>query len=209
MNVSAIQARLTSTDVGVLEQARAFTTELLESEMQRGSDAEGRAATTLAAIGVVAGFGVAAAPSATHDPGSQWILFVAYCVALAFLIRGAYFCVRTVSPTLYFLIAPNTVFEFQTMSKEECLRSEIAHKMWQLEQAVRPNSRKLFWLERGQRGLLAAVALLAALAVSTRLAANGSLTLPDWLQWIASASVVVLFIVFDVMIERTSKWREG
>ena len=209
MTPEEIRSQLTSTDQAVLTQGREFITELLDAEMLRGSTAENRAATTLAAIGVVAGFAVDAATSLATEPHATWLVAVCYAVALTFLIRGAYYCLRAFGTMRYFMIDPRTVFELQTMTGPDSLKSEIAHKMAQFQEAVGPNSQRLFWLERGQRALLLGVALLALVALARYLASREMLTLLGWVQWSMAILVIAAFMFVDRIIEKTGLWRDG
>jgi hypothetical protein len=210
MKIEEIQSRLTSEDPEVLEQARAFITEMLAAETARGSVAEGRAATTLGVIAVVAGFAVTAAGSIVSGSGpTSWHLLIGYAGALAFLVRGAYFCLRTVSPQKYFIITPDLIFDLQAGSRLDSLRSEIAYKMWQYERDVVPNSGKVFWLGRGQRGLLVGVALLSLTALLARVHVEHPLSFPVWARWTLALLLAALFFLLDPIVERAGDWRKG
>lgn len=210
MKIEEIQSRLTSEDPEVLEQARAFITELLAAETARGSVAEGRAATTLGVISVVAGFAVNAAGTIVSGrEATPWLLLFGYATALAFLVRGAFYCLRAVSPQKYFIVTPDLIFDLQTGSRLEILRSEIAYKMWKYERDVVPNSGKLFWLGRGQRGLLVGVSFLSLTALLARFHTGNAFSSCVWARWTAGLGLAVLFFVFDPIVERAGGWRKG
>lgn len=209
MTPDEIRAQLTSNDSDVLQQSHAFTGELLNAEIGRGAAAETRAATTLTAIGVVAGFGVTAMAGFTAESDMTWIGFLGYAVALLFLIRGAYYCLRVCSPMHVFTISPQTIIELQVLSSTESLKTEIAHKLWEYEQRVRPNTAKLFWLARGQRAILMGVALLSMVAVGDYLARRWALVPLQCFEWIASVAPLAGFFLVDPVVERVGLWRTG
>jgi len=209
MNIEEIERRLTSGDPEVLEQARAFITELLAAETARGSVTEGRAATTLGIVSVVAGFAVTAVAGIVGRDGlTAWVPLIGYTGSLAFLIRVAYYCVRTVAPQKYHVITPDVIFDLQG-SRIECLRSEIAYKMWQYERDIRPHSAKLFWLGRGQRALLVGVAFLLVTALLAWVHTKHPLCLPLWGGIVAGVAVATAFFVVDLIVEHAEGWRAG
>lgn len=210
MNIEGIKSRLTSEDPEVLEQARAFITVLLEAESARGSVAEGRAGMTLGILSVVAGFAVTAAAEIVSRNGpTPWLSIIGYAAALMFLLRGAYYCVRTVSPQKYYVITPDMIFDLQSGSRINALRSEIAHKIWQYERDIVPNSAKLYWLGRGQRGLFLGVACLLVTALLTWVHKEHPLNLPLSGAIVSGIVVVTAFFVVDPIVERAGGWGAG
>jgi hypothetical protein len=210
MKIEEIEAKLTSKDPEVLDWARAFVTELLTAETARGSAAEGRAATTLGIVSVVAGFAVAAAGSVLGRNGSaSWLSLIGYASALAFLLRGAYYCVRTVSPQKYYVVTPDVIFDVQNGSRVDGLRSEIARKMWQYERDIAPNSAKLYWLGRGQRALFVGVACLLVTTLLSWIHTRQPLALPLWGTITAGLVVLTAFFAIDPIVERAGTWRAG
>ncbi|MBM4095064.1 MAG: DUF3040 domain-containing protein [Planctomycetes bacterium] len=208
MKIEEIERQLTSADPEVLEQARGFITELLAAEATRGSVADGRAATTLGIVSVVAGFAVTAVAGLVGRNGpTAWLPLIGYGGALAFLIRGAYYCVRTVSPQTYHVITPDVIFDLQS-SRIASLRAEIAYKMWQYERDIPPNSAKLFWLGRGQRGLFVGVAFLLVTALLTWIHTKHPLCLPLWGAITTAGLVAASLFVIDPIVER-GRWRVG
>jgi len=208
MKIDEIERQLTSTDPEVLERARGFITELLAAEATRGSVAEGRAATTLGIVSVVAGFAVTAVAGLVgRNSPTAWLPLIGYGGALVFLIRGAYYCVRTVSPQTYHVITADVIFDLRG-PLVECLRTEIAYKMWQYERDIPPNSSKLFWLGRGQRGLFVGVAFLLVTALLAWIHARHPLYLPPWGAITTAGLVAVSFFVIDPIVER-GRWRVG
>ena len=210
MKIDEIRSKLTSEDPEILGQARVLITELLAGETARGSMAEGRAATSLGVVSVVAGFAVNAAGAIVNERGPiSWPLLIGYGAALSFLIRGAYFCLRTVSPQKYFIVTPDTIFDLQAVSRVDGLRSEIAHKMWQYERDIVPNSAKLFWLGRGQRALLVGVALLLLTALVFLVQGKHDVLLSPCQRWVVTLVLAALFFLLDPAIEHAGDWRSG
>lgn len=207
MTPDEIRSQLTSSDPDVLKRSQEFIGELLNAEISRGTAAETRAGTTLTAIGVVAGFGVTAMTGFAAQVSTTWISIAGYAGALLFLIRGAYYCLRVCSPALLFTISPQTIIELQPLSNVESLKTEIAHKLWQYEQQVGPNSAKLFWLARGQRAILIGVALLSVVAVGDYIAKRLNLVPLRWFEWLSGAALVAGFFLTDWLVERVGLWR--
>lgn len=210
VNPEEIKAKLHSDDPDVLERCRSVITEMSAAEALRGDMAESRAATTLGAISVVTGLAVAAAGAFANAAGTAgWLFLVGYGSVLAFLVRGAYFCMRTIRSQKYFVVTPNVIFDLQACSLCEVLRTEIAYKMWKYEQDVKPNSAKLFWLGRGQRSLLASIALLSLAALLAQLHCRRQLWCPDWAVWLIGIGLTVMLFALDPLVERAGGWRVG
>jgi hypothetical protein len=205
MKLSEYRAAVSSIDLAVLTQSRQLITELLAKESERGHTAEVRATTTLAASGVLAGFIIQSLSAAdTGGACAPWLGVAAYAGALAFLMRGAFYCVRAMSPDSRWEIAAGLVTELQSKSPAQSMQEEIAHKLWEYERAIGPNSARLFWLSRAQRALLVSIGLFALTALGLHLSAPGHLSLT--VQWAAVASLVVLFLTVDRMVEHRSIW---
>ena len=182
---------ITSNDVKVLEQSLTFVKQRAAREVDRGKAAETRATAMLAVLGVFTGLIVPRIESLANIAGdSRWFLLVVFLSSLLFLVRGLVYAIKVLSVGKQYQATPETVYDFQKLSYEDVLREEITTLLWECRQATRPNTEKLFWLNRCQRSGFIAISLFLVFGTLLVPMRGEWLSLPLW----ASACFGILTI---------------
>lgn len=198
-----IRKHITSEDVSVLEQSLRFVIQRATKEAERGKAAEARATAMLAILGILAGFIVPSVEStATIDGSERWALLTVFLTVLAFLVKGLFNAIRVLSVSRQYRVDAETVYDFQTMSHAQALQEEIACVLWEHAKAIRPNSEKLFWLQRSQRAAGIAVIWFMVFGVALYLANEELVLLPPFVSISIATLGVLAFFTVDLIAER-------
>lgn len=164
MHEDEIRSRVVSEDPTVLARSCEVAAERATLERQRADRAEGRAATILAATGVIGGFLAyfGATVRAKDPPPVLWI--AVFVFGVAFLLKAAYYAVRASWALKGNELTPELALELQDRAHTEALREELVWRLWECYQLQRVSVRRLFMLNRAQRNFVQGLGAFAALA---------------------------------------------
>ncbi|MBZ6380088.1 MULTISPECIES: hypothetical protein [Pacificimonas] len=205
--MGGIVEQIASKDLNVLQQSLAFVRERNTAENERGKAAEARATAMLAILGILAGFIVPLAQTiSAADGGMRWSLIAALLSSLTFLVKGLYHALGVLSVAKQYRLTVDTVLDFQTLSRAEALREEIAGLVWECRQAIKPNSLKLFRLHRCQRSALTAILLFMLFGLLLLAAQQQWFVSVGFAYAIAILALAALFLA-DPIVERQGIWR--
>lgn len=209
--IEEIRAKLTSNDEIVLRHSLHLASECFKEEMERCKAAETRATAILATLVIFTGFTAPFMDIIQSESESTRPFFCLTFIAfLLFLVKGIYYAVKTLGVSMRYRLEPSTVYEFQSLKLNDCLRNHISEIIGVYEKAIQPNTNKLFWLNRSQRNCIIAVFFYVFFVVALFFL-NEKLLIPiqSCSIYILSFLSVVLFVAFlfsDKLFERFSIW---
>lgn len=206
MKAEEIRTKLTSKDVNILKQSLSFVTEKLSVERLRSSKAETRATTTLIVAGILAGFVTYFSKIIVLPGQSQWVLlFTVYIVSILFLLKSALFAVKALWTLKGNELKPDLAFNLQNLSETDALREEITWKIWEYYELLKISNERLFWTNRSQRNISAAIVAFSFLGICWFLLEQTSIEIPQWvvISLIFLFSITAVFL--DLVLERLGK----
>ena len=143
-----IEEKIQSDDEDVLLHSLDFAYKCRQREYNRGRVAETRATATLAILGILVGLLVPQFESLPDSgDGSFWFLAASYVIPLFFLLAGIVYAFKGLGASQGLRVEVDTVFEFQSQTRIEALRSEVAAVVWECKHAIQPNTTRLWYLE--------------------------------------------------------------
>ena len=205
-SLSEIEKAIHSNDEAVLLRSLDFAYKCRQREYDRGRMAEARATATLAILGVLVALLVPQGGSLpdTSD-GSFWFLAISYVVPLTFLLAGIAYAFKGLGPIQGRRVEVDTVFEFQSQTLEHVLRSELAAVVWECKNAIKPNTTRLWYLERCQRNGLLAVFSLAVFGVGVLVTDKLSIEI-HWCIGVVYSALAVLALIFERKVFQRVRW---
>ena len=205
-----IRNKITSGDVAVLKHSLAFVQGRMREEQDRGKAAETRATAILAILGILAGLIVPFATTiASVVETNRSFLYFIIATSILFLLKGIYYAFRILGISKQYRLMPEYVYDFQSGTLEDVLRTDIAATMWSYERAKEPNTQKLFWLNRAQRNGVIAIFLYALFGLSLFVSREGLLALPPWTTCVSATFAVLALLISDKLAERFGIWRKS
>ena len=163
----------------------------------------------MAIFGVFAGLVVQSATQIqTILQTDRAILYVLLGGSFLFLARGIFYSVKILSVTKQYRLTPDFIVEDQGDDIVESLRFSIAGVIWQYEQALGPNTTKLFWLNRAQRNGMIAVALFALYSFTFFSLQEQLFCVSMEAATLVGFALVMLLFFSDRTIEKFGIWRE-
>lgn len=192
----------------MLEQSLRFASTRSAQEAERGKAAENRGTAMLAFLGILAGFIVPVIETVGKGQGDdKWALLILFLATLLFIVKGLYYAVRVLGVSTVYRLKIDTVFDFQTLSREDALRDEIAGLIWECRKAIEPNTVKLFHLHRSQRNGLAAVVTFIMFGILLLGARFNWVHLPCWSAIPLGAVALAVLAFGDQMFEFFGIWK--
>jgi len=206
LKVKEIKAKLTSNDINILKQSLSFVTEKLSIERIRSSRAETRATSILAVAGILAGFVIYFSKLIGLPGQSHWlILFGVYIVSILFLLKSALFAIKALWTLKGNELKPDLAFDLQNLSEIDALREEITWKIWEYYELLKTGNERLFWTNRAQRNIYAAIITFALLGTCWFFLEQIPIQVPQCVVIFLIVLLSILAILLDVLLERLGK----
>lgn len=201
-----IEEKIQSDDEDVLLHSLDFAYKCRQREYNRGRVAETRATATLAILGILVGLLVPQFESLPDSgDGSFWFLAASYVIPLFFLLAGIVYAFKGLGASQGLRVEVDTVFEFQSQTRIEALRSEVAAVVWECKHAIQPNTTRLWYLERCQRNGVLAVFSITVFGIGVMITEKLTVEVP-YCVGVVYFIVAVLALIFERKVFLQIKW---
>lgn len=181
--IDKIQSKITSSEPETLKQCLSFIKDRLQWEIDRGKRAEGRATTMLTLIGIVTAVVIHFTDKHNETLKDELLISTSLFVsALFLLLKSGFYACKALSITFQKRITPQLIINIQDKTAIDALKKEIAALIWEYDQWVKPNSIRLYYLNKCQWALAASIILLSCLSFLIILKAIGVLDVPNALE---------------------------
>ena len=206
-----IARKITSEAPDVLSECLRFVDDRLAKESDRARNAENRAIAMVALIAAAVFLLISIADElpvmARH--GRFGLSLVSFAGATLFLLKSAYYAIRTLGVLVEYRVKVQSVFAVQSLALAEALRDELVGKIWECLMAEEPNTYRLYQLQRCQRSLVFAIFFSMAVG-ATFLLDSAWLGSAEPCAVIAVGSLSILSLAFaDPLIERLGIWKNS
>ena len=204
--IEEIKENITSKDKDLLNQSLNLINEHLKREAKRGDSAFQRVSMLLTLTGILSGIFIFFGKLVLIDLNGNLMILIyfIYALIIIFFFKTIYFSIKTIDLQHALELSPNTVYEIQSMKNNEALRYEIAEKMWEYDQMLPYNNKKLFNYSRGQRNLLFGMFFILILGLLFII--NGKIQLDLNFQYAISIILIIFAIFCDKILEHFGFW---
>lgn len=200
---------ITSRDPNILEKSVVIVNEQLDKETKRGELAEKRAGMLIPFITIGSTFILAFSKLIGSLENTLAISLAAFfIVALIFFIKSAIFTLISFRIVQANRLTPQLVNDIQQFDRLEAMAYEVKWKIWEYNQMVPVNTKRLFYTYRAHNNLMLAVfsiLILACIQFLSRFAISQSCALTSF-QFIVGSITIILGLVSDFIIEKLSFW---
>jgi hypothetical protein len=206
MNESDIRKQVTSYDVEVLKQSLSFMTDKLELERSRAKSAEDRATAMLAVAGILAGFVVQSTQLLSVPSQSGWLFLLSlYIGSIVLLMKAGLFAIRALWSLKAYELTPELVFKVQGLSNTDAVREELVWKIWEYYQLLPVGNKRLFWTNRSQRNMFAAVIFFGFLGTAWLVLETANIFVPFYVGITTAVIIAGIVIFLDPISEKLGK----
>ena len=162
--IEEIKENLDSDDIAVLNLCNIFLDKRIERERLRAESAEKRASILLGIVGAASALLVFLSKNILSTSDSHINLIITFYIAsVLWLFRTIWYSLKSIRTQNRYCIDLESIFEFQQKTKINALKAIISAKLWEYKQSVRPNTERLFYIQRAQRALVVFIGLLLML----------------------------------------------
>lgn len=205
MQVTEIKTKLSSNNVNILKQSLSFVTWKLSVERLRSSRAETRATSILAVAGILAGFVIYFSKLiGPLGQNNQLILLIIYNISILFLLKSALSAIKALWALKRYELKPDLAFDLQELSEIDALREETTWKIWEYYELLKTSNKRLFFVNRAQRNIFAAIVAFAFLGAGWFIREQIPIQVPKCVV-IFLIVLLILAIFSDVILERFGK----
>lgn len=201
-----LRKMLFASDINVIRQCDKFVDEKSNLERMRGDAAERRVNIILGTLGASTAFLTFIASGLLENPKGNALIVLLYSAAALWVSRSVWYCVKSIRPQSRKRITVETVFEFQEKSEIDALKDIISGKIWELQQAIQPNTERLFYAQRAQRALIVFVGILLLLGVTVMVQKYVDFRISPYLLAFGSSVGVAFWFFGDYFIEKRGFW---
>ena len=208
--LDGLKAKLTSENEDVLILCENYLDQRIEKERLRGESAEKRANIILTASGAASAFLVFffdKLPDVTSR--SNFIITFIYAASALWLARSVWYSIKSIHMQSRYLVQADSIFDFQGHTKREALKLIISSKLWELQYSIKPNSDRLFYVQRAQRALIVFIGwlLIEGLALSIK----KFVTMPqdNCVLFMLVLPPILFFFFGDKVVEKRGIWNHN
>ncbi len=208
-SIKEIRNKITSNDEAVLRHSLVFVQERIKGEIERGRATETRTAAIFAGLAVSAGLAVPLTEAFELPQGeTHSFLLLVFIVFFLCLVTGSYYALRILGVTKQYRLIPETVYDFHCSGSKDVLREHIAGIIWECEQTVQSNSKKLYWLNLLQLNGMGVVLCfsLAALSVLFENTVISQFYIVKYVLYVLTIAIFIVWLFAKKLIERFGIW---
>lgn len=202
-----IYKKIESDDIDRLNQILNITNELLQTEKERGENAEKRINTFFSVGAVISGlFSILGKYLVIFDGNLVLLISLVYVAILILILKIGYYFFDSIRTRIHHFIGPSDIYPIIRKENEnQALQYEIAIKTLDYYDKTIPNNNKLFCLEQMQNNLILIIIYFLSLGILSILNTNSNINLPQIYSIAIGATLIFIALIFDIVYIRTSR----
>lgn len=201
--------KITSSNLDILKKSLEIIDEHLEKEKQRGASVEVRANILIPfiTIGATVILRFSTSIGTVSNSITAFICFM-YLMTIIFFIKSVYYLLASFQVIQHHRLTPKMVNDIQEFELIQALAYEVKWKIWEYNQLIPVQTKKLFYIYRAQQNLMLGVIGILLLALFQFLSQYIYYKSNIFIQIIFGIVGIRLAFFSDAMIEKTSFWNK-
>jgi hypothetical protein len=209
-SIETIREMLSANDINVVRKCQEFVDERASLERMRGESAERRANIILSTLGASSAFLVFMASNLLGDPDKVgWLVIILYAASALWISRSVWYCIKSIRTQSRYRVTAESIFEVQDKKEIDAVKDLLSGKIWELQCSIKPNTERLFYVQRAQRALIVFVGILLLLGVVVVIENYLSIQHSPCVLFFVSVLGVIFWFFGDYFIEKSGIWNHG